>query len=121
MQTTELPNETEKSVESSFTSRWAKYRAVKKVKQVLPKSPQKRVEIIEKNAASPGTKKVLERKGAFINIHVKKQPMAGKAVIENIKKKLNETRTLGLSDSGKKAAHDTFLQAVLHPHAKLIK
>jgi hypothetical protein len=57
--------------EDLFTSRWAKYRAMKRAKEVLPNTPMKRVKIIPELANSPTCKKNLEKDETFISPNLK--------------------------------------------------
>lgn len=104
-----------------YTSRWSKHRAVKKARKSFPKSPRKKAEIIENLASSPATKKILERKGALLSLHAKRQLQIGTSLIEKLKKSLKDTRTSGSSVASKKHAHDSLLHTILSPHKKLVK
>lgn len=42
-----IESKCEETFESSFSNRWAKYRAIKKVHNMLPKSPRKEMEVIK--------------------------------------------------------------------------
>jgi len=48
---------------STFQSSMAKKRAVDKTKNILPKTPEKKVEIIKNLVCSPQTRKALHEKG----------------------------------------------------------
>jgi len=48
---------------SAFQSRMAKKRAVDKTKNLLPKTPEKKVEILKNMGCSPQTRKALHEKG----------------------------------------------------------
>ena len=47
----------------AFKSRMAKSRALKKTVQALPKTPEKKAELLESISSSPRTRKILTRKG----------------------------------------------------------
>ena len=47
----------------AFTSRTAKKRAKDKVTPTLPKLPRKKAEVVQTLADSPGTKRILEKRG----------------------------------------------------------
>ena len=57
----ETPNQ-QSSPSSSFPNKMAKSRAFQKVTGGLPKTPEKKAEVVERLAESPRTREVLQRK-----------------------------------------------------------
>ena len=49
----------------TFQNRMAKTRALKKTFQALPKSPEKKAELLEAISSSPRTRKILQKKGVI--------------------------------------------------------
>jgi hypothetical protein len=69
--------EKDDTAKSAFKSAWSKYRGVKKVKECLPKTPQKRASIISQLATSPSCRGILEEDGSVLNPQVRKKIQIG--------------------------------------------
>ena len=69
---------------STFQSRMAKKRAVDKTKSVLPKTPEKKVEIITNLVCSPRTRKALHEKGLVKSPEEEKEVEALRAVATDL-------------------------------------
>lgn len=69
---------------STFQSRMAKKRAVDKTKNVLPKTPEKKVEIIKNLVCSPQTRKALHEEGLVKSPEEEKEVEALKAMATDL-------------------------------------
>ena len=78
--------------EDSFNSKWAKYRAMKRAKEVLPNTPVKRVGIIQELANSPTCKNILEKDETFISSNLKRKLEVGDTLLSSVKKLCTETK-----------------------------
>ncbi|XP_077869847.1 uncharacterized protein LOC144362389 [Saccoglossus kowalevskii] len=97
---------------SPFSSRTTEFRAVKKVKSSLPKTPSRRSRVIEKLVQSPNTRKILEEEGLLLNKSACRQLKLGLAVMNSVKGKVEEIRasSKGTIQTEKRNA----LKSVLH-------
>ena len=67
-----------------YSSRSAEYRALKKVKINLSKTPVKRVRLIEKLACSPSTKQQLSKQGVVATPDMKEMAKVGESFIMSL-------------------------------------
>ena len=69
---------------SAFTSRTTKKRAKDKVTPTLPKSPRKKAEVVQTLADSPGTKRILEKRGFLQSSSERQDTQAMKSVVADL-------------------------------------
>lgn len=77
---------------AGFRNRMATSRAVRRVKQALPETPEKRAEIIQKISSSPRTRKHLVKAGAVKTPEKEKGSTSLRAMAADIKEGLEEVR-----------------------------
>ena len=70
---------------SGFHSYWSQWRAVKKAKDSLPKTPEKKARIIERLSTSPRTSRILEDRGILLTPEVRKGFQVGRAVMSRLR------------------------------------
>ena len=95
--------------ETPFSSRWAEYRALKKAKQSLPKTPAKKAKLIQKIVESPSTSRSM--KGLLLTPEVKKMADLGENVVNTLKTLTDETKS-GEDISQKKHAKKTLTKVL---------
>ena len=100
------------SSSTQFGSRWTKYRAVKKARSCLPKSPRKRAEIVEKLAESPASRKRLEDKGFLMPKDLKRKLELGTSVVKSLKTHISEIKPKGNSNKWKFHAYKVLWQVI---------
>lgn len=91
---------------SAFQNRMAKARALKKTTQVLPKTPQKKAELVETISSSPRTKKILEKKGFIKTPEEAKETTALRALAADITEGVQQLKNCGSKDN--RAAYSAF-------------
>lgn len=78
-----------------FSSRSKQYRSVKKVKNALPDTPNRKSNVIEKLIESTQTRQCLEEKGLILTQKARKKLNMGSVVLKSIKTKLGEVKKKG--------------------------
>ena len=91
---------------SSFISRFAKCRQVKKTKSTLPKTPTKRAEVVKKLIQSPSTSKILTEEGLILTPQCKRKLEVADDVISSLQENIAEAKQSNTSKSDKKHAYD---------------
>ena len=92
-------------------SRWTIYRWTKQVKESLPKTPEKRISIIEKISDSPITSSRLKAKGKIVTGLAKKKLEMAETVVNELAKNLNET--CGKQNKSRKVANHALLKTAV--------
>ena len=83
---------------AGFRNRMAISRAVRRVKQTLPETPEKRAEIIQKISSSPRTRKHLVKAGAVKTPEEEKETKSLRAMAADIKEGLEEVKKSGSNE-----------------------
>ena len=84
----------------AFTNRMAKTQALKKTVEALPKTPEKKAELLETISPSPWTRKIIEKQG------VKKTPEEMKETAADISEGVGHVKKSGSNNS--RAANSAF-------------
>ena len=106
------PQASTSSTPTPYTNRWSKNRAVRRVRQSLPKTPEKRAFLVEELASSPSCKDILSKKGAYINPTARKTLDMGRSIIDGFQKKLSEVKYTGGGHNEKRQAYHNLKQVV---------
>ena len=91
---------------STFPNRMARKRALKKTTQSLPKTPEKKAELVEKIASSPRTRDVLVAKGFIQTPDEEKEVNALKVMAADISEGMEHMKNSGSKDN--RAAYTAF-------------
>ena len=101
-----------------FSSPSQKSRHLNKIKKVMPKTPEKRADLLVSLTKSPTCRKILERKGVLINQVMRGQVRIGSALLTGIGEVVNDLKPTGTLAANHKKAYDTLQQTLLHIHRK---
>ncbi|KAL3874179.1 hypothetical protein ACJMK2_037226, partial [Sinanodonta woodiana] len=99
---------------TSFSSRYARFRQVKKTKSTLPRTPQKRAEIVKKLIQSPTTSKILTKEGIIVTPKCKKKLQMAEDVIASLQESIHEVKQPNSSKSEKKHAYNILKTTILN-------
>ena len=77
---------------ATFPNRMAKARACQKVSSVLPKTPEKKAEVLERIAQSPRPREVLQMKGIMNNQEEQRELITLRALASDIAEGVNEVK-----------------------------
>ena len=100
-------------IRDNFKSPKAKWRAVKKVKDVMPTTPLKKAEIIEQLSQSPRSHKLLAAKGLFMTKEAKTSAEIGESLMEIISKQGEEVKSRGTTSKVKSHAYHVLRTTML--------
>lgn len=98
---------------SGFRSPKAAWRATKKVKDVLPNTPRKKVEILERISKSPRCAKIMRRQGLFLTEVQQSKIEIGEALGKSMADALADTKSHGTGIKHKLHAHKILVRASL--------
>lgn len=90
----------------AFTNRMAKTRALKKTVEALPKTPEKKAELLKTISSSPRTRKILEKKGVQKTPEEIKETAALRALAADISEGVGHVKKSGSND--RRAAYSAF-------------
>lgn len=109
----------EHSKHSPFASRTTENRAIKRAKDKLPKTPQKKAHIIQKLTESPNTSKILEERGVINSKTTRRSLEIAEDVIGSLSEHIASVKpTKGRPTTEKRDAYKT-LRAVIDRKPKL--
>ncbi|KAL3880422.1 hypothetical protein ACJMK2_032660 [Sinanodonta woodiana] len=109
-----LNQSTEDIPNTSFSSRYARFRQVKKTKLTLPRTPQKRAEVVKKLIQSPTTSKILTKEGIIVTPECKKKLKMAEDVIASLQESIHEVKQPNSSKSEKKHAYNILKATILN-------
>ena len=109
-----------KESKSPFASKSSEYRAAKKVRESLPKTPEKRAHLVRKIALSPRVSQILNKSGQTVieTKKVKRHIEMSQAVEEGVSECLKETKPKGGQRKSEKQAYDTLKHMILKTVSK---
>ena len=109
-----------KESKSPFASKSSEYRAAKKVRESLPKTPEKRAHLVRKIALSPRVSQILNTSGQTVKEteKVKRHFEMSQAVVEGVTECLKETKPKGGQPKSEKQAYDTLKHVILKTVSK---
>ena len=105
--------QTKKDTSSPGYSKATIYRHVKKIKDDLPKTPEKKAAIVEKLINSPTTSKILECQGNLITEKKKKKIEFAERVIDEVSKNISESKSPGNSSKERKVGKHVLLKTAV--------
>lgn len=102
---------------TSPISRFTIYCQAKKVKEILPKTPVKKVAVIEKLIDSPSTSGTLKKRGVMVgkDVDVKKKLEIADGYVKTVRKdiSISDLKLQGTQPINEKVKYTTFVQTAL--------
>lgn len=95
----------------AYTNRMAKTQALKKTVEALPKTPEKKAELLETISPSPQKRKILEKQGVKKTPKEMKETTALRAVATDISEGVGHVKKSGSNDS--RAEYSAFKKLAL--------